>query len=290
MCLLRDVYVRTFLFHSSSQLRYSLSVASRYKHSESHIVTGNQRRRAISATSQTQTQSSTVPLIKPHPAQRGPMDSRMKKAREVARGKRRRVFGVSLLLDAIYGTLPAPFFVYNGQVAPSLMMKKVPGVLLVILSCAIVYCAARAADEIGGFSFMVSALIPIGVHWVLFFLHAMPNKTEKLFDLAGQIGVYTMTLYSFYIAREARLRPRQVVVTGLCLVWSFRLGYFLFMRFLERKADFRFVEARTKYGYHLFAWTSQGAWYVCACVLFDCYNAGLQGVYPRTSYTCAESS
>ena len=189
------------------------------------------------------------------------MDQQVKAAQTAAAAKRSRVFFLSLLLDVVYGTLPAPFFVYNGQVAPSLMMKKVPGFLLATLSAGIFSGCVRMGEEIGGLSFAVAALIPIAVHWVLFLTHAMPYRTEKLFDLAGQIGFYLMATYSFMLAKQNKLRPRQVVVTVLSLIWSFRLGYFLFMRFLERKADFRFVEARSRYGYHLFAWTSQGAWY-----------------------------
>jgi steroid 5-alpha reductase family enzyme len=44
------------------------------------------------------------------------------------------------------------------------------------------------------------------------------------------------------------------------LLWSIRLGYFLFTRFLERGEDWRFVKARKHAGYHLFAWTMQGVW------------------------------
>jgi len=183
-------------------------------------------------------------------------------AREKALSKRSRIPVVSNLVDCIYGCLPAPFFVYNGQVAPSLMMNRIPGSALVVLSVGMFVGLVYQANELLGFNFGVSAFIPVFVHWFLFFFHAVPNQSEKLFDLAGQIAFHAMAIFSFSIAmkRKNGPHPRQVFTTILALLWSFRLGWFLFSRFLERRSDFRFIEARKKHGYHMFAWTSQGVW------------------------------
>lgn len=188
------------------------------------------------------------------------MDRKVESIQAVARNKRKRIPVISLFVDLLYGTVPAPFFVIGGQVAPAIMMRKIPGTLLVCVSCLLFYGTVRLGQELGGIRFAFAALIPLFVHWLLFFAHALPYQSEKLFDLAGQIGFCLMNLYSFLTAKEDGLQPRQVVVTILVFVWSLRLGYFLFTRFLERKKDFRFVEGRSKNGYHFFAWISQGVW------------------------------
>ena len=164
----------------------------------------------------------------------------------------------ALLLDLLYGTLPAPFFVVDGKLAPDLMMTKTPPFVLVILSVAL-----AAGSVAGGSLYLglhpITLAVPIAVHWLLFFFHALPNSTEKLFDLAGQLAFSGMITVSWTLGRNENIGQ---VLLPQCLiyVWSVRLGAFLFRRFLERKGDFRFVKARKRLGYFFFSWTAQGFW------------------------------
>jgi len=174
----------------------------------------------------------------------------------------RRVPLLSNLLDIFYGSIPAPFFVLSdGELSPDAMMRVVPGWALAMVATGIGLGVAAAASVLST-TFAVSAFIPIAVHWTLFLLHGLPYESEKLFDLAGQLGFTAMSAYSFW-ATQSLGSQRRELVAGMCLVWSLRLGYYLFARFLERGEDWRFVKARKHAGYHFFAWTMQGVW----CVL-----------------------
>ena len=170
---------------------------------------------------------------------------------------------VRIALDGLYGSLPAPTFVVGGRVMPELLMERVPGALLSLCAAGSAAGLAALGLHLGGSAGLVSALLPIAVHWALFFGHAVPNGgSEKLFDLAGMLAFQAMNWQSLAQAQGglALRDPRAVAVSVLSLVWSLRLGAFLFTRFLERRADFRFVKARAFAGYSLFAWTQQGAW------------------------------
>ncbi|KAH9254880.1 hypothetical protein BASA81_007130 [Batrachochytrium salamandrivorans] len=167
-------------------------------------------------------------------------------------------------MDLLYGSLPAPAFqLPDGRLQPDFLMDTVPDWLFAMVTLCIV----------GGVSYFNSVVfegdllvqqclaIPLGVHWFLFFAHGLPQKSEKFFDLAGQLGICAMLAFAFWHRRNQELVG--VVALGLILVWSSRLAWFLFSRMLERGEDWRFVRARKHPGYHFFAWTSQGLWCFC---------------------------
>ena len=77
------------------------------------------------------------------------------------------------------------------------------------------------------------------------------------------------------ILHENKYSLRIILIYILCIIWSFRLGFFLFKRILERKNDFRFKNG-TKYpGYLFFSFTMQGIWcflvgYPIVLILLQC--------------------
>jgi steroid 5-alpha reductase family enzyme len=171
-----------------------------------------------------------------------------------------RVPVLSLVVDAAYGALPAPFFVLpSGELAPDAMMRLVPGPALVLAAVGVA-CGLAVAGSFVSPVFAMAALVPVAVHWFLFAVHGYPYQSEKLFDLAGQLGFTAMSAFSAYRTPGYLEDPRKQLAACLCLLWSVRLGYYLFARFLERGEDFRFVRARKHPGYHFFAWTMQGVW------------------------------
>eukprot|EP00658_Telonema_sp_P-2_P039677 TRINITY_DN28359_c0_g1_i2.p1 TRINITY_DN28359_c0_g1~~TRINITY_DN28359_c0_g1_i2.p1 ORF type:complete len:259 (+),score=39.35 TRINITY_DN28359_c0_g1_i2:310-1086(+) len=87
----------------------------------------------------------------------------------------------------------------------------------------------------------------------------MPHRSEKLFDMAGQVAFSSMVTVSGWLHSSGD-SPRALVAQLLVYCWSLRLGWFLFRRFLQRGSDFRFVQARHKLGYFFFTWTAQGLW------------------------------
>mmetsp|Transcript_25054 Transcript_25054/g.54065 ORF Transcript_25054/g.54065 Transcript_25054/m.54065 type:complete len:337 (-) Transcript_25054:561-1571(-) len=169
-----------------------------------------------------------------------------------------------IILDSMYGALPAPFFVVGGdRIAPDVMMERIPGVILVATSLIVSGIGTYGGWQLGGEMMACCAIIPVLVHWVIFCCSYLPMKSGILFDLAGQIAFSIMSLYSYLCTAWARgSSARQNVVTFLCMVWSIRLGWFLFYRYTKRGGDFRFekAEKNRKDGFTFFAWTNQGLW------------------------------
>jgi steroid 5-alpha reductase family enzyme len=167
---------------------------------------------------------------------------------------------VSHVIDALYGTIPAPSFILpNGELSPDHMMKNVPGAALVAMSVGVSASMVFAAAYLGSSELGVAAFLPVGVHWGLFLAHGLPQRSEKYFDLAGQLG-FSLMLFYYATVRSAWASDRKTLVCAACFMWSFRLGYFLFMRMLERGDDWRFAKARNYPGFLFFTWTSQGIW------------------------------
>jgi steroid 5-alpha reductase family enzyme len=167
---------------------------------------------------------------------------------------------LSPLADLLYGSLPAPTFqLPDGRLQPDFLMDTFPDALFFGVSLGIVgaldsYCQYAKAP----WEFRVSCMTPVLVHWVLFLMHALPRRSEKFFDLAGQLGFCAMLAYSY--STRTIGTARSGVICFLVSLWSFRLGYFLFSRMIERGEDFRFTRARLHPGFHFFTWTSQGLW------------------------------
>jgi len=137
-------------------------------------------------------------------------------------------------------------------------MDRIPGLLLALVSFCEGFGISALAFYVSSFDvrFAVAAFLPVLMHWILF-LHGFALETEKLFDLTGQIAFMVMIMY---VMQFCTMQSRHVLLFFLISIWSIRLGVFLFLRFLERKRDFRFVKARNKPGYFFFAWTNQGVW------------------------------
>lgn len=165
---------------------------------------------------------------------------------------------LSLLADFVCGTLPAPTFqLPDKRLQPDFLMDTFPNWFFFVISFGMVAGLEYALLESGGILWQACA-IPILIHWILFFGHGLPARSEKYFDLAGQLGMSAMLAFS--LMTRNRSSARSDLVYALALIWSFRLGYFLFTRFLERGEDWRFVRARKYPGFHFFTWTSQGLW------------------------------
>jgi len=160
------------------------------------------------------------------------------------------------------------FFVVDAQVAPTLMMRVVPGAVLVIVSMLEVLFISIISDWIEIDSTYL--LIPVMIHWLVFIAHGVPLESEKLFDITGQIAFTVLNVYAYKIGNQS---IKSLIACILCIIWSCRLGIFLFVRILKRKSAFRFVECKSKFGYSFFAWTNQGVWcYFQGLGLVDLHN------------------
>src|SRR3989338_10379353 len=108
------------------------------------------------------------------------------------------------------------------------------------------------------------------VYWVClavnlgaFFLHALPNRTEKYYDLIGSLTFSISTLYSYFRTHDISKGISLDVPTlaSVCLLlWCNRLGLFLVRRIMAAGKDRRFDTIKSSTLQFLFAWFMQANW------------------------------
>lgn len=105
------------------------------------------------------------------------------------------------------------------------------------------------------FAFLI--LLAFVIQWIAF-IPAYMFKTEKFYDLTGSLTYISLILFA--LVKMGRYDLRSLVLTGLVLVWAFRLGFYLFKRVLRAGEDTRFKEIKNSFSRFLLAWTLQALW------------------------------
>ena len=65
------------------------------------------------------------------------------------------------------------------------------------------------------------------INWIAF-IPSMIAQTEKYYDIMGSVTYFTITVIACYLSTPLDLQA--LVVAGMVLVWTLRLGSFLFAR------------------------------------------------------------
>lgn len=105
--------------------------------------------------------------------------------------------------------------------------------------------------------FAVCVAIAFLIQWVAY-VPSLLARTEKYYDLTGSL-TYAVVILTALIT-TARYDIQALVLTGLVLVWAFRLGVYLFRRVRRAGEDTRFREIKRSASRFLLAWTLQGLW------------------------------
>ena len=110
-----------------------------------------------------------------------------------------------------------------------------------------------------------------GIHWLVFIPSAL-LATEKFFDMTGQFDYSFLALYSLFRGGEGPRSFRQWVVTLFVLLWSVRLGVFLYLRIQRTNKDGRFDEIKHHVPRFFNMWTIQGCWVFLTMLPVFCLN------------------
>jgi steroid 5-alpha reductase family enzyme len=105
--------------------------------------------------------------------------------------------------------------------------------------------------------FALCGLLAFGVNWIAF-IPSNAAGTEKYYDLTGSL-TYT-TVIAVAVALSPDLDARAWIVAAMVIVWTGRLGIFLFRRISREGTDSRFDEIKVNAIRFLSAWTIQGLW------------------------------
>ncbi|MGM5480802.1 MAG: DUF1295 domain-containing protein [Nanobdellota archaeon] len=104
-------------------------------------------------------------------------------------------------------------------------------------------------------SLLILFLASVGLN-ILMFLPAFFFKTDKLTDLSYALS---FILLSIIALSSERFSFPNVVIGFMILLWSLRLGMFLFIRINKMKKDKRFDDMRESFTGFLKFWILQGA-------------------------------
>lgn len=150
-------------------------------------------------------------------------------------------------------------------------MKSVKAILVSLIIATVglglLALAGWGDERSGGLSVMlVAGAIAFGLNWLVFIPSAI-GKTEKFYDLTGSLTY--LSVVSFAVLQSAPLDLRAWLVAACVIVWSLRLGIFLFARISEDKTDKRFNEIKQNPARFFITWTLQGLWVslTAACAL-----------------------
>lgn len=134
------------------------------------------------------------------------------------------------------------------------------GVLIAVLTAAGLALAGsrNSAVEILGIPlFAACVAMAFIIQWAAY-VPSFLAKSEKFYDLTGSFTYTVVTLTSLIVT--SRFDVRSLVLAALVLIWTFRLGLYLFRRVLRAGEDTRFREIKRSASRFLLAWTLQGLW------------------------------
>jgi len=93
---------------------------------------------------------------------------------------------------------------------------------------------------------------------ILAFIPAFISQTEKYYDITGTMTYVFTTLIAMFLASS--LDTRSLLLGALVLIWTLRLGIFLFKRINKAGKDDRFDNVKPSFIRFLNAWILQGLW------------------------------
>ena len=93
---------------------------------------------------------------------------------------------------------------------------------------------------------------------VISFVPAYISQTEKYYDITGTMTYVLSTLIA--VSLSENLDTRSLMLATLIIIWSSRLGIFLYKRIQDEGKDVRFDNIKPSFIRYLNAWIVQGLW------------------------------
>ena len=107
-----------------------------------------------------------------------------------------------------------------------------------------------------------AVIIIFVIHWIMF-IPSYIFQTEKFYDLTGSITYITLLSLVIYIKQlvvHSVLDWRSILIFSCIIIWTVRLGGFLFWRVLKDGQDKRFRTILPSFTQLFMTWTLSAAW------------------------------
>jgi steroid 5-alpha reductase family enzyme len=115
----------------------------------------------------------------------------------------------------------------------------------------------RGATVLGIPVFALAVGLAFLIQW-LAFVPAYLLQTERFYDLAGSLTYISVALLAVLLSSV--IDGRSILLLVLVIIWTVRLGTFLFRRIRRARKDGRFDEIKPSFFRFLNAWTLQALW------------------------------
>ena len=128
----------------------------------------------------------------------------------------------------------------------------------VVVGALVAWAGSDGSAQVGSVPvFALCGLLAFAVNWIAF-VPSNAAKTEKYYDLTGSITYTTVIVVAVVLSPDLDLRAW--IVAAMVIVWTGRLGIFLFRRIKREGKDSRFDEIKTSPMRFFLTWTIQGLW------------------------------
>ncbi len=139
------------------------------------------------------------------------------------------------------------------QIIASLLIVLIIGMLMGI-------AGTQGGQTINGLPiFLLCVGAAFMINW-LAFLPAYLLQTEKFYDLTGSITYVCVTGMAIFLSNDVDMRS--LLLASLVMIWTVRLGTFLFRRIQKSGKDDRFDTLKPSFLKFLNAWNLQGLWVI----------------------------
>ena len=137
--------------------------------------------------------------------------------------------------------------------------KAAVGIVVSLIAGALIaWAGSDGSVRVGSLAvFAICAFLAFAINLIAF-VPADIAKTEKYYDLTGSITYTIVTLTAVVLSDD--LDARAVIAAAMVLVWTARLGIFLFRRIQRAGKDGRFDDIKASSLRFLASWTIQGLW------------------------------
>ena len=135
------------------------------------------------------------------------------------------------------------------------------GIILIISLFAYFFALAGSQNGLtlsNGLPLFGICIVLVFLIQFLAFIPADLQKTEKFYDLTGSFTYIIIVLIAVWLGGNKS--QRSILLVVFVIVWTVRLGVFLFLRVLRSGEDSRFVELKKSSLRFLLVWIMQALW------------------------------
>lgn len=130
--------------------------------------------------------------------------------------------------------------------------------VVLLIGALLALAGSSGGSRIGAVpTFTLAVAAAIAIQWIVF-IPSFMKQTEKFYDITGTLTYVSITVMILLVT--PKLDARTEVLAALVLVWTLRLGIFLFRRISKAGKDDRFDALKPSFVRFLNVWTIQGLW------------------------------